>query len=183
MTAPELPDPRTARLIRHVKHAVFVPTILTMYAASCMALLTLGFGTVDDALVSAGVRAEHALDPNGFLESWTSIVLVLWVRLVLLGVCIAAVAWVLPVSARDIALAEQSLRDEHRQALRSAAADAALAERLLRDERHAAARRRDAISASRARSVARSTLRPSSADRRGPRYDVPPVPRVAGARR
>lgn len=174
MTALELPDPRTARLIRHVKHAVMIPTILTMYAAGCMALLTLGFGTVDEALVSAGVRAEHAFDPNGFLESWTSIVLVLWVRLVLLGVCIAAVAWVLPVSARDVALAKHSLRDEHLQDLLAAAG-----------EQRAASRRRDAIAAVRARSIARSTLSPTGTARRGHRSDMPAptTPRVAGARR
>jgi hypothetical protein len=171
MTAPELPDPRTARLIRHFKRAVWLPTAFGLCFVGCLAVFAFGIGTVEDALVSAGLRAEHAFDRADFLDAWALFTLELWVRLVLLGVCLAAFAWVLPVSARDVALAKRSLRDEHLQNL--LAAD---------DEQRAAAQRRAAVAGARARSAARTALRPTRADRRR-RSGVPTAPRVAGTRR
>lgn len=187
VAAPELPDPRTARLVRHVKRALWVPSVLGMFFTGGVALIALAQVLVDALRVSVGVQAEPEFALEDFFWRWSLVGISFWVQLVVLGVGLAAFAWVLPVRARDVELAERSLRDEHLRARRAAASEEQRAATQLRAaaalEQRAAAERQAAVARSRARSIARSTLRPSAAGARGPRFDVPPTTRIAGARR
>lgn len=182
MTTPALPDPRTARLVRHVKLAALVALVATgivVAATTGVAMLLNAFASslaatpVTRALLNPDVADAEISSNLEILDAGAVTGFTLWVQLTMLGLLLAVAAWPLPLSRRDLARAEDALRDEHRAARRRAA-----------DQERAARDRRDAVAGARDRSVARATLRPTGATRRGraAEQDVT-IPRVAGGRR
>lgn len=172
MTATTRPSPRTARLSRHVKRALWYPLVTTLFIVCAFLVSIAAMMVFATFLALVGAFDEPPALLADVLHFGLALAAGWWVTTTVSGLLISLIAWALPVSARDIAIVEDAAREERD---RLAAAD----------ERSAHLRRRADIAEARARSVARSTLRSTgvAGRRRRDAVRLVPAPRVAGTRR